>query len=596
MASGDSENNKKFGKRMSFRQELVIYMLGTAGVLLIVLGIVLYGFSRRTIEDNYKTSHEAYMKLFNSSVNIRLDEIIGDARNLLEDASYMEIMEEGGGDSRYFSYKSQNRLERILLNIENDNKYIAGILAVNMEGKFRYVSRPSASLKVNEFYRSGSILSQDYIAAANVAEGKEIIRGYNVLDESDDSIFSIIKQMNNPKTGKCVGYLVISVSKNMIREVFGSNVNVLEDNRYFIIDTALDPSNDNYLVYSRNIGEDELSKMIGAYNSSDESKYLFSSYSSVNSNWDIVSVILRSDLKSQSAYIKWITFGGIIVLIVLCLVISMIISEKINKPLKKLEMTISEVGEGNYRPEVSFDDSEIGKVGQYLLDISGNNLELRDKLLHSELNEREAQLLLLQSQINPHFLYNTLDAIYFMAVIDEVDDIAEMVKALSDYFRLSLNKGDKLITVRDAIDKIRAYMKIENMRYQNRFVLNVDVEDQMLDEKLMSFVLQPIVENAVIHGLERKIGTGQVDIIGYMEDDNLHLTVHDNGVGIDDPAKLDEGYGIRNVRERIRLFYGDEYDIAFESEAGAGTTVFLTLPAGPKLDDNETAVPLEADN
>ena len=207
-----------------------------------------------------------------------------------------------------------------------------------------------------------------------------------------------------------------------------------------------------------------------------------------------------------------------------------------------------------------------------------NNLELHERLLNSEIKEKEAELLLLQSQINPHFLYNTLDALYFMAVIDQADDVAEMVLALSDTFKLSLNKGNKLILVRDEMEKIKAYMKVQNMRYHNRFQFQVELEEEMLGNKMLTFILQPLVENAVYHGLEPRIGNGYIRIEGYIEDEEMVFHIQDNGVGIDDLSKLEDGYGVKNIRERIKLFYGEEYDVIFDSKTGEGTTVTLILP------------------
>ena len=121
-------------------------------------------------------------------------------------------------------------------------------------------------------------------------------------------------------------------------------------------------------------------------------------------------------------------------------------------------------------------------------------------------------------------------------------------------------------------------MKIQNLRYQNKFTLEIDVAENILQEKILTFLLQPIVENAVTHGLENKLGSGVVSIVGYREGEEIRITVHDNGVGIDDMQRLENGYGVKNIRERIRLFYGDEYDVLFESSSGEGTTVFFHFP------------------
>jgi two-component system sensor histidine kinase YesM len=195
-----------------------------------------------------------------------------------------------------------------------------------------------------------------------------------------------------------------------------------------------------------------------------------------------------------------------------------------------------------------------------------------------QLNEREAEVLLLQSQINPHFLYNTLDSIYFVAIVHGDDQIADMIMALSNNFKLSLNRGDKFITVEDSVRWIREYMKLQNMRYNDRFELIENVAEEVLPKKILTFILQPFVENAMYHGLEPKIGKGKIVLTGCQKDQTLVFTIEDDGVGSDDPSVFDSGYGVRNVRERIRLHYGEEYGAEVESQKGKGTKVTVTVP------------------
>jgi two-component system sensor histidine kinase YesM len=178
-----------------------------------------------------------------------------------------------------------------------------------------------------------------------------------------------------------------------------------------------------------------------------------------------------------------------------------------------------------------------------------------------------------------------------MAVIHGDDDIAEMVQALSDTFKLSLNKGDRFIRVRDEIERIRAYMKIQNMRYHDRFDLQLEVDDSILDEKILTFILQPVVENAVYHGLEARVGAGWIHIQGTRipgeTKDSLQFIISDNGVGMEDVSKVDKGYGINNIRERIRLLYGNSYGLKFESTPHVGTRVTITVPVRDEGEDTK---------
>jgi two-component system sensor histidine kinase YesM len=311
---------------------------------------------------------------------------------------------------------------------------------------------------------------------------------------------------------------------------------------------------------------------------SKDSRYIFSSAAIPRTGWEIVTYIERSELSQESAYIGRVTMGVGVLLVLISVLISGFISSRISKPLKLLEKTIEDVGSGSRRITAEFDHSEIGHIGMQFKQMVNENLDLQDRLLRSEIKEKEAELLLLQAQINPHFLYNTLDSLYFMALIRHDDEIADMVQVLSNSFKLSLNKGERFITVENELTRIQEYMKIQNIRYNNRFELGIEADDEIRKKKILTFVLQPFVENSVYHGLEARVGSGFVRVVCKTEQDHLQFVVEDNGIGIQDPGRIESGYGIRNVRERIQLLYGCRYGVRFEDRQGGGTRVIITLP------------------
>ncbi|MDF2801927.1 MAG: integral rane sensor signal transduction histidine kinase [Anaerocolumna sp.] len=563
---------------LKIKDQILLAMIIGSIVSTSILGVIIYHISKHTIENNYKNAHTYNLQVSSNIIDIQLESIIEQGRSVLSNTTFINAMTsvENKKDSRYFSSINSLSINRAIGDIASHDVLIEGITIVNDNGNILFYSKKNIpSSYYNKYYSKDNILSEDWVLKARKAKGKEVFYGYNVLipDQEGDTI-CFVKNLINPKNRKSMGYMIVNISKKLLDKAFGTLKEGYSTNRYIIIDET-----SRYPGVYFNGDDTDKNKILNDYLGNHKSgKYLYSSYLNESSGWRTVNVIEKQELKSDSAYIGGITLVAVFILILLSIYISRIISNQIGKPLNMLENTIQSVGEGNRHIDAQFDNSEIGIIGGKFKEMVNNNLELRESLLKSRLNEREAELLLLQAQINPHFLYNTLDSLYFMAIINGEENIAKMVLALSNNFKLSLNKGDKFILVRDEINCIKDYMTIQNMRYNNRFDLILDC-DSVSDLKIITFILQPFVENAMYHGLEAKVGRGYIKITAKREEDKLYFEIIDDGVGITDLSVVENGYGVKNVRERIRLFYGEEYGVTFTSARNAGTTVRIVIPA-----------------
>lgn len=236
--------------------------------------------------------------------------------------------------------------------------------------------------------------------------------------------------------------------------------------------------------------------------------------------------------------------------------------------------------EGAMYSEDSFSEiSELEKSFNRMI-VEINSL-IRKNNIEKE-KQKQAELKALQAQINPHFIYNALDAISWSAKLAGQGYLSDMVQQLANFFRISLHKGDTFITVKEEISHIESYTAIEQMRFPELFEINYKIQDDILDKKILKIILQPIVENSIKHGFENMDTAGKISITGYMdENDDLIFEVEDNGCGFDTSISvLEKGkgsYGLYNVNERIRLEYGDEYGISLRSTPGEGTTVKIRL-------------------
>lgn len=205
--------------------------------------------------------------------------------------------------------------------------------------------------------------------------------------------------------------------------------------------------------------------------------------------------------------------------------------------------------------------------------------------------KKEAELKALQSQINPHFLYNTLDMLNWMAYREERGNIQQVVYALSDYYKLILNKGEDFVTLQDELRLCRIYVEIQQKRFRDRIAFSIQAEEEMLDCLLPKITLQPLVENAIIHGItEKPDGRGNVAITAVSRGGRLRVTVEDDGIGFTNewnerPGYRGSGYGVMNIEKRLELYFGEQGVLRFESSPAAGTRVILDIPATRRLAD-----------
>lgn len=295
--------------------------------------------------------------------------------------------------------------------------------------------------------------------------------------------------------------------------------------------------------------------------------------------WFMVTVLPSQPLINQSNILVLQFLSIYIAVLVLAFLLASTLSKSITG---RISSVISQMRTVRHGPPVPMDSpsahDEIGDLIDTYNYMTRKMNQLMEKQAQAAEDLRIAEFNSLQAQINPHFLYNTLDSLYFVAIMHGDDQMAEMVEALSDNFKLALNNGSKYIKVADSVKWMQGYMKLQNMRYNNRFELFVDISREILQRETITFIFQPFIENAMYHGLEPKIGKGKISLRGWQEQNNMIFTIEDDGVGIDDMSRLENGYGVRNVIERIKLNYGEKYGVTFESSPGNGTKVTIVVP------------------
>ena len=263
------------------------------------------------------------------------------------------------------------------------------------------------------------------------------------------------------------------------------------------------------------------------------------------------------------------------------------------RPIQVLAQAAGRISEGDLDARADVDSrDEIAVLADRFNDMAGNIQTLVVKVREDEQKMRKADLRLLQEQINPHFLYNTLDNIVWLIEGNEPDEAVEMVVTLSEFFRLVLSKGKEFITIRQEEQHISSYLQIQEKRYHDILDYHIYIDPEIYEYQIPKLTLQPLVENALYHGIKYKRSRGMIEITGTKEGENLYLTVADDGVGMDEdelkklekeisrPCKETEsGFGLANVNERIRMYFGAEFGMKIWSEKGSGTRITIEIPA-----------------
>lgn len=276
-------------------------------------------------------------------------------------------------------------------------------------------------------------------------------------------------------------------------------------------------------------------------------------------------------------------------------VINAYISSKITNPIQELEKSVNALEAGELDTEVYTGGSyEIRHLGRSIGDMAGQIKVLMNDIVAEHESKRKSEFDTLQSQINPHFLYNTLDIIVWMIENEQKAEAVKVVTALARFFRISLSKGKSIILVKDELEHVRNYLMIQQMRFKNKFTYTIDAEPETLGLASLKLMLQPLVENAIYHGMEFMDGDGEIEVKVRREGEDLWFIIRDNGLGMtteqvesllsEHPhvtSKRGSGIGVKNVNERIRLYFGEQYGLLIESEPDEGTVIRIHLPAVP---------------
>ena len=574
---------KRF-RDFSIRTKLIIGFLTILLPLVLILSIVFYSYSAeivlkqsleqtREIVEQFSISLDNYMGLMRNKM-----EILADSPTIQEELNTHQDKEDIKNDSFYSRNK---RIRRIMLQIYSsvtmNDVEIYGINETN-----HYLSLWSKKYEIPD----KDILFEN----ANLSKGRSVL----VNNINDADTIQMIKMVKDLQTYKPIGYIRFGLKRNYI-EKMAKNINFGSDGGIVIFD-------ENLNKISGIAHDSVLSKLlkekpsIGNFSYSEgKNEYTAVHIHSDSTGWTTVGVIPLRYINKDLAGIQYLTVIIIVLTIIIGVTVSVIIAQSLILPLENTVNALEKFSRGDFAVRLKENRcDEIGKLNRIFNKAIKEINELMQKVTQSEILNKEMEFKTLQSQMNPHFLYNTLDTINWLAFKEKQTEICNLVAAISSLIRASISNKKSIITIEQELDYVKNYIYIQHIRYKDRFDIIYDIDESLLKQAVPKLIIQPIVENAIIHGIENSKNKNLLYISVKRENECIIIIVKDTGIGMTDEkvsellkeplnAEGDEqkahtNLGLYAVHKRIQLMYGDLYGLTVHSQAGEGTTVTLHIP------------------
>lgn len=319
--------------------------------------------------------------------------------------------------------------------------------------------------------------------------------------------------------------------------------------------------------------------------------YLLKYDTSVETGWKVINLIPVDELNKSINKMRTSTVVITGLLILFSFIIIMVISRQIVLPLKKLVILMKLVEKGDFDVKIEFtNQDEIGQLAKTFNNMTKRINKLINEVYVDKVKRKELELQMLQYQINPHFLYNTLESIQMMSLINDDEETSKMVYALGKILRYGISKKHEIVTIKEELSNLNDYTMLQKVRFEDIYQINVNVDSSLHELKMIKLILQPIVENAIYHGLQNRTSGGIINIYGHIKGNNMVFEISDNGIGMDTnlTIRINEyvndlndsfnSIGLKNINKRIKLRYGDGYGIYITSDYGEGSTVTVIFP------------------
>jgi len=577
---------KKRFEDISLKYKAAVMMVVVSLIPLIVLGaciVVMYSNvikerSRMHIDENIRIMTSRISGVF-VDANLCSNHILLNLNQIEDENVKQEIIKDN---------KIQNLLNQSVLIFDG----IESIVYVTEKEK---VYSTNISLL---YSKREQILNSSYKEQLLNANGKTRLfdKTENCMNVNN-SVVTMGKRITHIVTGETMGYLFVNIAGEYLVQSVQNSIS-----EYLVFDNA----GTSIIEYaSGNVLEDKAlyeelynSTEIDEYRYEGE-KYLVARSTVPEYGWSVIGITnLNKFNVSKQELIGIVVFIGIIITI-LTGVVSLVATASITKPLLKLKKGAEEIANGNLDVHFNFrTEDEIGKLGDIFNTMTQEIKELLIRVDEEAKKKRVYELSLLQEQIKPHFLYNTLDIIVVLIEMKREWEAARVVKKLANYYKNSLSSSEEIITLETEVQIIEDYLELQNIRYGEMFSYRICVEEEIINACIPKLTLQPLVENAIYHGLKYREGKGNIRVEANSVEDKVIIKVMDNGIGICEEKlqeirkfteKAEKHFGLYSVKHRLRLYYGTKASLQIEGKYEKGTCITIEIPRENSFDkDNDS--------
>ena len=576
-----------FGRKTSIRYTIFTYFTISALAVILLIGVTLYAQMSQQLKIAVREENQAVLSQINRSVDAYLRTIMK-----LSDSLYYGVIK--NADLEEESVSSQ-----ITLLYDNNKDSISNIALLSKEGELI-----------------------EAVPAARLKTGLDVTKEqwfYNTLERTDNLHFTTphVQYIFDNNENQYRWVITLTRAVEITHGTSTEQGILLIDIRYSSLQQILDNialGNQGYLYMVSGSGEliyhpkmqmietgqmSENTAMAakyrdGSFREQYEGEWREVSVKSVGyTGWKLLSVTPEKGLPLSNLKMQLFAVFVVAAFLLVLVLTNTFISSRITTPIQELEKSVNAIEAGDLDTEVYMGGSyEIRHLGRSIGDMAKRIKTLMEDIVAEHESKRKSEFDTLQSQINPHFLYNTLDIIVWMIENEQKQDAVKVVTALARFFRISLSKGKSIITVRDELEHVRNYLMIQQTRFKNKFVYKIEADEAVMNLTCLKLMLQPLVENAIYHGMEFMDGDGEICVAAYLDKEKLCFRISDNGLGMTAEQVenlLDEknhvssrrgsGIGVKNVNERIRLYFGEKYGLTIWSEPDEGTVIHIYLPA-----------------